>query len=298
MRRTVRLGIVTEAIRLAAKRSNAKRLRDAASRLRMEHKDVPLIVLPAYPLTGPIFAIGEDKVERFVWREAERILSGAVRWKQSTGIASIAKIGEELSAHMIVGPLLEKAGPRVYMTTIVTDGGSRVIGKYRKIGVGVREKRVGISAGKEPTIVRLEGMGLTMGLFIEDDILYPEIFRSFFLQGVDILVGFSMGQLELGGTANVESVIKSLAVARSVETGVPLLIVGGTVESEDNGAESFSTILIDPEQAEPIELSDKGKGYSVVEIDVGGDALRRQKDVDLEIIRMPWRSLELLKDRH
>lgn len=298
MRRMVRVGIVCEVIRSAAKRSNTKRLREAVSRLKKEHGDVNLIILPAYPLTGPIFAIGEDKVQRFVWREAERIQVGHSRSKQSASLAGIVKIGEELATSLIIGPLFEKAGPRVYISAVVVDINGRVIGKYRKIGLGSMEKRIGISPGREPTVVRLEGLGLTLGLFIEEDILYPEIFRSLSLRGANMLVGFSLGRLELGGFTYHQNAVRSLATARSLEAGAPILVVGGIIELNGKTLHSFPTIVVDPEQPSPMEISLSGGDYRVVEIDVGSDALRRHDGLDVEILKLPLRSLELLGGKH
>ena len=87
------------------------------------------------------------------------------------------------------GSVIERAGGRVYNTSVLMDRRGRLVARYRKIhlfearlesGEMIREQAA-YSPGARPVMARMEGW--TCGLSICYDLRFPELFRSYALSG-------------------------------------------------------------------------------------------------------------------
>ncbi|MEM1927493.1 MAG: carbon-nitrogen hydrolase family protein [Acidilobaceae archaeon] len=275
----VRVGVVHEKLKFDAKRSNAKKLGEHIRRL-VDEYDVNLVILPPYLFYGPLSVYGEAKARKVAWSNAERITVGPSKAKQGSATTLLAKWSFEYNVYIVGGPIIERAGPRVYMSVVVTSPRGIVMGKHRKIVLNNAEEGIGISAGRTIEVVRLDRYDLTIALFIDEDILVPDIFKLARLSSANMIIGLMMPhpasslpiERDSSGVLGYrKEIIYSLAVARSVETGLPLVVAGGAIEVENGGLLLASpTIPVEPETG---VLETKVKGLSelgvplVIEID-------------------------------
>ena len=236
----VRIGVIHSSIRLGTKRSNTSRITRYVERLVNERPEVDVVVLPPYPLTGPVVGYyPKDQLRSKIKEFAERINP---RDLNRTSVGALAKIAANYNVYIVAGPLLERAGPKVYLTTVALSPSGAVIGKYRKISLTSAEREAGLSAGKDVEVVSIKGARL--GLFSDEDLAMPEIFRMMQQRDVNMIVGTMLpyisdyfGMEQVDGVATMKlSDLESFLVVRSREVGVPIILVGGFVEGNPRGA--------------------------------------------------------------
>ncbi len=230
----VRIGIIHASIKLGTKRSNTSRISRYVENLVNERPEVDVVVLPPYPITGPVIGYyPRDQLPTKIRELAERI---SQRELGKVSVNALARIASKHGKYIVAGPLLERAGPKVYITTVVIDPKGSIIGKYRKITLTSAERDAGISSGKDVEVLDIKGVKL--GVFVDEDLATPEIFRMMQQRGVNIILGtmlpyisdvFSIESYEGVSTMKLSD-IESFLVVRSKEVGVPLLLVGGFVE--------------------------------------------------------------------
>lgn len=235
----VRIGVLHSSIRLGTKRSNTSRINRYVERLVSERPEIDVIVLPPYPITGPVVGYyPKDQMRSKIKEFAERINP---RDLGRSSVGALAKIAVNYGKYLIAGPLLERAGPKVYVTTIVINPHGNIVGKYRKIALTDAEREAGLSAGKDVEIVEIKGARL--GLFTDEDLAMPEVFRMMQQRGVNMIIGtmlpyisdyFSMENVEGVATMRVVD-LESFLMVRSREVGVPIILVGGFVEGNPRG---------------------------------------------------------------
>jgi predicted amidohydrolase len=142
------------------------------------------------------------------------------------------------------------------------------------------EERHAIGHGYDLGLFDVEGR-LKVGVFADSDILNPEIFRGFQLTGANLLVGSLLPQE--GGPIPLERTsygiirphrdfLYSLVLARTLETGLPLILVGGVVEDGNSGSIiAYSETLVADPEAGIIEAFKRGideaDSYIIVELD-------------------------------
>ncbi|MEB2836224.1 MAG: carbon-nitrogen hydrolase family protein [Desulfurococcales archaeon] len=281
-RGNVRIGVLHLRLRLGSKRVNLRRLQSSVEALMRRHREgVDVLVLPQHPLTGPIIGYYHpERVQSHLRSAAERFQStwGGVGFTIST----LSKIAADYGVAIIGGPIVERAGPRLYLSTIYIDSSGEVGGRYRKITLSREEKMHALGHGREVAVFDVGGR-LRIGVFADLDLLNPEIFRGLQLSGANLLVGSLLPQR--GGPLPVEEAeegylkprreaIRALVFSRALETGLPLILVGGIVESA-NGAfiEACSeTLVVDPEAGvlEPYTRTiDDPDSHIIIEVNPG-----------------------------
>lgn len=183
-----------------------------------KERGAKLVVLPSLFPVGNAFELynNEKKMRSMVKNLAEKIPGS------STDI--LVKLAMEGEVHLIAGPLLEQAGPKIFLTTLVISPDGEIIGKYRKIVVSEKDIRLGISGGKEPIYVVLDNK---YGIISEDDLMSPEISRILSLGGSQAVIG-TMRALN-----KKQEIVKHLAISRTIENGISYLITGEMIENED-----------------------------------------------------------------
>ena len=256
MARNVKVVVLHLAIRLGSKRYNLKRLQETLSSIlsRLSRWEVDAVMLPQYPLTGPIIGYTPpERVPQTLRSSAERLQPG--RGGSGFTVNTLSRLAGEYGVSIIGGPLVERAGPWMYLSMFYISDRGIVEGRYRKIILSPEERRNAIGRGSTVGIFDLPG-GFRVGVFADHDILSSEIFRSFQLSGVNLLVGTLLpfrGMLlpvryESNFMRPEKRVVYTLAESRSFETGLPLILVGGIVEdSNGNYMLGYSdTIVVDP----------------------------------------------------
>jgi predicted amidohydrolase len=215
-------------------------------------------VLPSYPITGPLIGYyPATRVKQIVRSYAERISANGTIL--TPGVGHLAKISSEYGVYIIAGPIIERAGPKLYSTAVAISPEEVIVGKYRKANTTRDEAHAGISPGRSIETITIKDTNI--GVFIEEDLAYPEVFRKMQWHGVNIIVGFMMpysspifsieryeGRTDVI-TMNREVVGEFLSV-RSRETGVPIVLVGGVVNGSGESSRGYAfmpTITADPD---------------------------------------------------
>ena len=303
----VAIGIVYERIRLDAKRTNIKRLEDGMNKLLKRYDNVKLVILPAYPFTGPLSAYDPLKLKRVVWSNAERITAPTGRSRHSSVIATMLRWSMEYGVYIVGGPILERAGPKVYLTIVSTSPNGDIIGRYRKISLTKLEEEAGISSGRLPGLMRIGELGLTLGVFVEDDLAYPELFRAMQVGGANIVLGFTlpyqstffgdMVQVDKSIVSMNMDILASFLVTRSKETGLPLILVGGAVEVS-GAREKLYLMPIIPVEPDVGVVRDKIKGVNdigssiLIEVDTSISKPRILGNIDRMAMKLSCKAIE------
>lgn len=254
----LKIAIIHTRIKLGAKRTNMKRLEELINRLIIEHEDIDLIYLPAYPLTGPIVGYyPNQKVKNMLKNFAERLNGSEIQQNQTFMVVS--KWSHEFGVYVIAGPIIERAGPRLYLTTFISNPQGELAGKYRKIAITKSEEENGLTPGKTVEVFNIKKKNAYVGIFSDEDLGYPEIFKALSFMGANVIIGsmlpyeskfFKMkSESETNMlTLDLENINNFLSV-RSKETDLPVILVGGAVEGVNNsGYVAFMpTITSEPE---------------------------------------------------
>ncbi|ARM75801.1 carbon-nitrogen hydrolase family protein [Acidianus manzaensis] len=220
---------------LKLKEMSRKHNIEKAKKLIKNAKDrgAKLIVLPSLFPVGNTFELynNEKKMRSIVKNLAEKIPGN------STDI--LVKLAMEGQIHVIAGPLLEQAGPKIFLTTLIISPDGEIIGKYRKIMMSEKDIRLGISGGKEPIHIVLDKK---YGLIAEDDLYSPEINR---------ILAFGGSQAIIGTTRPIskkQEIVKYVTISRTIENGLSYLINGEMIENEDGEITGYSpTFIATPE---------------------------------------------------
>lgn len=182
-------------------------------------KGAKLVILPSLFPAGNIFEVYEnDKKSRSIIKNLAEKIPGSVT-------DTLINLSMEGEVHLIAGPILEQAGPKIFLTTLIISPQGEILGKYRKVIISEKDVRLGISSGKEPVYMTLDKR---YGIISEDDLFSPEINRLLSLNNVSAIIGTVKAY-----PRNGYDVIKYMTIARTIENGVPYIIVGETIEDEN-----------------------------------------------------------------
>lgn len=148
-----------------------------ASRLVREVKStwgwVDLVLLPELCLHA--IAPFTEKPGR--WEVAEPVPGPTVERAQN--------LARELSAWLVPGSLLERAGEAIYNTAVVISPSGELVASYRKVFPWRPYEST--AAGSEPCVFELPGLG-RLGLCICYDMWFPEVGRELLLQGAEAIL--------------------------------------------------------------------------------------------------------------
>ncbi len=249
---TLRIALLHMKLKLLVKRANLDRarrlLREAVSK---NTEGIHVAVLPAYVNIGAFHLFySESRAKNIVRHQAERIPGPTTEY--------LSKIAIENGVYIIGGPIIERAGPRIFLTMFVIAPNGDIVGKYRKLVLAKREKSYGVSAGRE--VLTINQLPRRLGIMAEDDLLAPEVARSLILYGATGII------TTLGFSQDVE-LLKNLLLVRSIENNVPILALGGIVE---HGTEKFEvpSIIVDPEQKKIADIHEGEEKPLIVEMRV------------------------------
>ncbi len=230
-----------------ARKTNLERARKLVKEAAM--KGARLVVLPAFVNIGPFFLHYPRNRNKAITRnQAERIPGSTFEY--------LSMVAIENGVYLIAGPIIERAGPKIFLTTMIISPSGSLMAKYRKIASNGLDEELGISSGRQVVVV--DEIGRSMGIMAEDDIFYPEIARSLLLEGATLFVT----SLRPGLDTNR---IKLMLMSRSVENSVPILAVGSVFETIDNIVE-IPTMVVDPNKGIIEEISEPKDTYLLVEV--------------------------------
>ncbi len=230
-----------------ARKTNLERARKLVKEAAM--KGARLVVLPAFVNIGPFFLHYPRNRNKAITRnQAERIPGSTFEY--------LSMVAIENGVYLIAGPIIERAGPKIFLTTMIISPSGSLMAKYRKIASNGLDEELGISSGRQVVVV--DEIGRSMGIMAEDDIFYPEIARSLLLEGATLFVT----SLRPGVDTNR---VKLMLMSRSVENSVPILAVGSVFETIDNIVE-IPTMVVDPNKGIIEEIKEPKDTYLLVEV--------------------------------
>ena len=273
--RTLRIALLHMKLKLLVKRSNLDRVRKLIRQVVDKNGGIHVAVLPAFVNIGAFYLFyPEQRAANIVKHQAERIPGPTTEY--------LGKVAVENSVFIVGGPIIERAGPRIFLTTFVISPTGDIIGKYRKLVVNEREKSLGITGGKDVVIV--DQLERKVGIMTEDDFLAPEIARSLVLKGATVITATLNFSLDA-------HILETLLVTRSLENWVPIFALGGIVE-HNNEVREAPTIIVDPEQGGITEKHYGEEKPVIVEMRMSKD---RPGNGD-EILRMTNLLCRVLRD--
>ncbi len=230
-----------------AKRSNLEKARKLVKDAAM--KGARLIVLPSFVNVGPFFLYYPRNRNRTITRnQAERIPGSTYEY--------LSMVAIENGVYIIAGPILERAGPKIFLTTMIIAPNGSLVARYRKLASNGVDEDLGISPGRG--VLVFNDLGRSIGIMSEDDIYYPEVARSLLLEGATAFIV----TLRPGDSVNK---IKLALLARSMESNVPVLAVGSVFETVDNVID-VPTMVIDPNEGIVEEINEPKDTFLLVEM--------------------------------
>ncbi len=145
------------------------------------------------------------------WK-CDEFINSAEKIENSETVKFLSDIAKKYDVNIIGGSFISQKGEKFYNTCPVINRKGELITTYDKMHLfsyyGCDEGTY-VKNGSNPVLVEIEG--LRIGLSICYDIRFPEIYRSYAKQGVDLLV--NMAAWPLGREIHW----KSLTTARAVE---------------------------------------------------------------------------------
>ncbi len=234
-------------LKLLTKKANLEKARKLTKEAAI--KGAKLVVLPSFFNTSPFFLYYPMQRNKIIVKnQAERIPSMTSEY--------LSLMASESGVYIIAGPMIERAGPRLFLTTLVVAPNGEIIAKYRKLAISGLDEELGITYGKSAYV--LNNLGRPIGVMAEDDIYYPEVARSLLLMGATLFIT----TLRIGEP--IEK-LKLMLQARSKECNVPILAVGGALEAMDKYIET-PTMVVDPEKGIVEEMKDNIDNILLVEV--------------------------------
>ncbi len=243
----ITVALVHMRLKPLARKTNLERARKLVKEAAM--KGARVVVLPAFVNIGPFFLHYPRQRNRAITRnQAERIPGSTYEY--------LSMVALENGVYIIAGPIIERAGPKIFLTTMVIGPNGSLLAKYRKMATNGLDEELGVSPGRQ--VVVIDEVGRSMGVMAEDDIYYPEIARSLLLEGATVFVT----SLRPGEDVNK---VKLALMARSMENMVPILAVGSVFETVDNMFD-MPTLVVDPKQGVVEEISGPKDTFFLVEV--------------------------------
>jgi len=264
------IAVITASLKFQSRRYNKQKLlavyRDYLER-RSPHagfQEPHLVVLPPYPITGVILGLGDNERNfRLIKQNAERLVIDQGYTVQFV-YNSILK---PETHYVLAGPIFERAGPRLFNTMALFAPYYEDVERYRKIAVTSFERMLRVTPGKKMGVFQLRITPkdtATIGVFTENDLFYPEIFRLMSLMNAWIAIGtytpaphlplvVEGEEQENDNRASMFRVdveeLKKVVSVRARESGIPILLIGGAIKSVNNDKYiSYApTIIADPE---------------------------------------------------
>lgn len=255
-----------------AKRKNL----DKVAQLAHSAKEMgsPILLLPSMFYIGPVLdRIVKSRVSK---KSATETIPGTV-----TNYLSV--ISSKYGIIIVTGPIIERAGPKLYMTSLVIAPFKGVVSRYRKIVLGKNDEN--ISPGHD--ILNIE-LGVKMGLLIEEDILIPEIAHISKLMGASIFIVFQR--------LNPEFLkYKHVLISRAIENSAFVIAVGGIINFNGEDVIEIPSMLIDEEGNIVEEI--KGFEERVYVVETSRERLARlaeKSHADLQLLKNLYKYMRTL----
>lgn len=244
-----RIAVLHLRLKQMAKKSNLEVVRRLARSLDASAK---ILIIPSLFNTGPIF-------EYYKGHRLSRVLKNAAEKIPGPTSDLLSILAVERTVFILGGPIVERAGPRIFLTTMAFSPRGELLCKYRKLVVDEGEEKLGISSGKKPGIVEFD---LSYGIMAGSDVLYPEVARALVVNGASVLVSLLRMSRE-------HAELVDLLRLRSIENNTPMIAVGGVAEIHGETEAVVPTVLYDNKGREIIRVEDEYSRPVYMDLDDG-----------------------------
>lgn len=228
----MRIGLGHIKLKMFTKRYSVEKLRDLASKA--GGADVDLLCI------SPLINV-EDLVEHYDEFRLKSVIRSYAEKIPSSVTDPLLEVAEENGLYVVAGGLLERAGPKLFITSVVISPLGKILTKYRKITVTAKEVKAGISSGGRVASFKVKKWKI--GITQDFDIFVPEIYKNLNLAGTNIVLNLTKKKLK--NSKEVE-LLKSAAIIRAFENNCISIICGVTVERYNYPIYSTPTLLAYP----------------------------------------------------
>lgn len=223
---TINIAVPHMRLMYRSKKENMKRISELVKQSK-EENNIHIFLIPSGFTGGPFLEHRRVSIN-MIKKISERIPG------QLT--SELKDIARENNVYLITGGFYEKAGPRIFISSVVISPFQEdIIYRYRKMNLGEEELSI-ISAGKEPCVIEISG--LKIGILLEEDLFVPDIARALVLNRSDLLIIFS----KLSN--RFSEIIKYLAIARAVENNIPVINIGGLLNIAGDEIINVKTFIV------------------------------------------------------
>jgi predicted amidohydrolase len=227
----MRIAIAHISLKLMSKKVNFEKAKRVVHEAKQ--RGAKAVILPSMLNIGPIFSFySPAQVKSIVRNHAERIPSGPT----ATFLSSLAVSS---GVFIISGPIIERAGPKVFLTSFAVSPAGSFLKRYRKIVLNPIDRTFGFSEGRTLEFFDLKEK---YGVMIEGDVLFPEIARGLTILGSTVLLAFPRIEPAF------DKKLRKLLEARSIENNLPIISMGGIVKSQEQTLSELPTYIFDPSE--------------------------------------------------
>jgi len=212
--------------------------------------------------------------------------NSAEELENSSVIQILSKLAKKHNVNIIGGSFISKKGDKLYNTCPVLSRNGELIATYDKCHLytyyGDKEGEY-ITEGSNPVIVNIEGV--RTGLTICYDIRFPEIYRAYALQGVDLMINMAAWGMKK------EIPWVSMTHSRAVENQCYFVALtqSGAIE---NGNYNLGKSTIIDYKGDNLAKITEGEGAISAELDFEEQNLFREKCTVLKDIHQYYKVKE------
>ncbi|MDK6029065.1 carbon-nitrogen hydrolase family protein [Ignisphaera sp. 4213-co] len=231
---SISIAIVHTIIELGSRKKNLSKIKNVLERLMQHQKNVDVVILPQMINGVPIYEINFKKIFKIV---SETIPGPTTE--------DMIKLSNKYNVDLIVGPLVERRGSKLYRSAIYVSKGGSIKEVVRQ--VTPTDKFNGYAQ-----IPYITMNNAKIGFLIADDIFYPELSFIFSILDVDIIIAFPSIKQDIRKQQQIASL-------RALEANTMALVIGGIFEYKQDVIATIPTIVFDEygEEMEKMEVEEK-----------------------------------------
>ncbi len=195
-------------------------------------------------------------------------------------INPLLEISRREKIYILAGSIYEKSKEKnkVYNTSVVIDNFGRIIAKYRIINLfkatidgSIIDESITFKSGSEPILSKIDNFKI--GLSICFDLRFPELYRQYYHQGVDI-IAIPSSFTSRTGVLHWEALLRARAIENFCYVLAP-----NQFGMDGNHVETYGhTMVIDP-QGNVLGLLSKQK-EGILTLDLKFDYLNRDININ------------------
>ncbi|MEM1542008.1 MAG: carbon-nitrogen hydrolase family protein [Ignisphaera sp.] len=236
------MSVLHSVIDLGRYEQNMQRIEEMIERAKNEGAEV--VLLPAMMNGVSIFDLKKNlKIKR---------VTETIPGKTSEHLARIAN---KFKIYILSGPILERRGSKIYRSAFLVDPSMNIKSVISQVNTPSK-----FGQSSSPPVVNI--CGLTVGIFIAEDIHLPELSLLMKITNVDIVVFYPYPQISVD---KITAIMKT----RSLELNTMIISIGYTIRRKDEEILFMPTSIVDENGTVIHEVLDKSPKIIKVNLDKG-----------------------------